>query len=550
MGVPLIDNFIINSNEPIDTRIIASSSVERDAIEYKYDGLKVFQLDTRKTYTWNLSSYTASGITATSWDIGESGIGNITGAGSPNYVAKFDNTGIGLTNSSIYSVPPSYGVEVSQKIGIGGIPLEAFQVNSNYLSSAIGATSQPFVVHKGGGVAGPSTAIGENWYWSIGPGDNNFNSNYGSSIIAFNNGGFNFKGRVPGSGQTLVGFVDISNTGVTNFNNYISMTSSASQPGFSYGTMYVDSNTNRWKVMEAGNSRFISRTYEVYTTILTQVGTSNPTEILLESTIGAGAWTRVGVGTYNLTVSNGFSGIAPEITGFVDPSTTSSVYYGKYISNNVYQIKTLLSAGSPTLLDNVLNSTLIEIKVWKNITTTSTTTTTTTLAPGTTTTSTTTTTTLPGTTTTTTSTTTTTTTMPTATLSISFAAPFFGGPTWRLILSSAVSQNLTIDNLVATGYSLGGCSSGSDVDSFQQSGPGTITSGTTFISVPGSLESNPGNESLVRSQDISLIGGSVGQARIYIGAGGGIVYNNGDTFMVGPTLVTLSISGCTSVPQW
>ena len=382
MGIPLIDNLIINSNIPIDSRIIASSSTERDAIEYKYDGLTVFEIDSRTSYIWNLSKYMISGVTATSWDVLQ-GSGSLSATGSPNYIPSFNPSGTGLTNSSILSIPISYGIESNQKIGIGGTPSEALQVNTNYLSSAIGATSQPFVVHKGGGIAGPSTAIGENWYWAIGPGNSNFDSTYGSSIIVYKNGGFSFMGRQPNSSSSMIDFVDIGNTGITNFNNFISMTSSSTQPNLGFGTMYVDSTTNRWKVMESNYSRFISRVYDVYTTVLTQVGTANPTELLLESSIGSGSWSRISTGTYNLTVSGGFTGVAPEITGFVDPSTTGSVYYGKQINSNTYQITTLLSAGSPTQLDNVLNNTFLEIKIWNNISNviSTTTTTTTTYVP-------------------------------------------------------------------------------------------------------------------------------------------------------------------------
>ena len=363
MAIPIIDSLKINTNLPLDGRTIASSSNDRDAIEYKYDGLKVFALDNRITYTWNLASYNSTGITSSSWDIGEPGIGTVTGTGSFNYIPKWDNTGYGLTSTSIISVPISV-YESNQKVGIGGTPSEAFQINGNYLSSAIGATSLPFVIHKGS-----STVIGENWYYNItSQQDQTFNSTFGSSTITFNNGGFVFKGRYAGSSNTMNDLLDISPAGVVNFNNYLSMTASSTLPSYTNGSLYVDSNTDRWKVMENSQSRFISRPYEVYTAILSQSSTVAPTQVILESTIGSGSWSYLGTGTYNLVISGGFSGSCPAISGFCGPYTSTNIYFGSKIDNNTYQIRTISSAGSGTYsgisLDNCLNNTFIDIKVF------------------------------------------------------------------------------------------------------------------------------------------------------------------------------------------
>lgn len=363
MPIALIDNLTVNSNIPIDSRMVATNSTERDAIEYKYDGMKVFQLDVRTTYTWNQSTYNTSGIIANSWDVGESGIGNVTGHGVVNYIPKWDSTGSGLSNSSIMSIQPNL-YEVNGKVGIGGTPSEAFQVNGNYIPSAIGATSAPFVVHKG-----ISTIIGENWYYDISTNtERNFYSYLGSSTITFNKGGIRLKGRTPNSSTLTNTLLDIGTDGSVYFNNYISVTGSTTNPTYGNGSMYFDKNTNRWKVMEeSGKSRFISRGYEVYTTLLSQSSTSNPTETLLESTIGNGSWSYVSVGKYNLYIPGAF-GTTPQITGFCGPYTSTNIFFGNKISNDVYQITTVSSAGSGTFsginLDNCLNNTYIEIKVY------------------------------------------------------------------------------------------------------------------------------------------------------------------------------------------
>lgn len=343
MPIPLIDNFNINSELPIDNRIIASSSTERNAISYKYDGLKVFQLDNRITYTWNKTS--------SSWDTLDS---NTLGQGIANYVSKWDSTGLGLTNSSIMSYPKSFN-ELSEKVGIGGTPSEAFQINGNYTIAAVGTTSMPFVVHKG-----VNTVIGENWYWDISLlQDKSFDLGFASSTITFKNGGLEFKGRTAGSAATM-------KTGVTiNVDSSISFNGTTSVPSYTDGTIYYNSATSssRFKVKESNKWRSISRVYDVYTSLISQSGTSAPTETSLESTIGSGTWSYVGVGIYNLTITNGFVGTVPNISGFVGPYTSTGVFFGVKINDSTYQIRTLFSSGG-TQSNSLLSTTMIEIRVY------------------------------------------------------------------------------------------------------------------------------------------------------------------------------------------
>jgi hypothetical protein len=137
-------------------------------------------------------------------------------------------------------------------------------------------------------------------------------------------------------------------------------------------------------------------------------------------------------------------GFAPQISGFCGSYTSSNIFFGRQISNNVYQINTrgLTYGVGSTFKDNYLNNTLIDIKVWKNITTTSTTTTTTTAV-------------LTTTTTTTTTSTTTTTTTPIPTYNVSlywriasnnFAAGKLaystnGGSSWTVSTNVNIGEN-------------------------------------------------------------------------------------------------------------
>jgi hypothetical protein len=74
MPISLVTNFYINTEQPIDSRIIASSSSIREAISYKYDGLSVFQTDTRQSWIWNSNSAT--------WSYNVAGNGIYGGSGS------------------------------------------------------------------------------------------------------------------------------------------------------------------------------------------------------------------------------------------------------------------------------------------------------------------------------------------------------------------------------------------------------------------------------------------------------------------------------------
>jgi hypothetical protein len=199
MPISTIDNFNINAKLAIDSRMVASNSTVRDAISYKYDGLKVFQLDTRYTYVWNQTNFNTTGITSSSWDI-DSGGGSV-GAGTPNRVPMWNGTGNGLSDTSIFAVSVT-GDEQYQKIGIGSASIfdvkGAFQIYGNYKTSYLGGTpSNPFVIDKGAA----RTTLGDNWYYSSG--DKTFRSNYGSSVMELNNGSIIFKGRTASLGENL-----------------------------------------------------------------------------------------------------------------------------------------------------------------------------------------------------------------------------------------------------------------------------------------------------------------------------------------------------------
>lgn len=85
MSISLIDNFIINVKKPIDSRITANDSSDRDSIplNYRYDGMRVFQRDDRLTYIWNDNT--------SSWEDEFSGDTILSGLGVTNSIAFWNS---------------------------------------------------------------------------------------------------------------------------------------------------------------------------------------------------------------------------------------------------------------------------------------------------------------------------------------------------------------------------------------------------------------------------------------------------------------------------
>jgi len=165
MAINIQDQFNVNISLPIDSRIVASGSTARNAISYKYDGLRVFDTSDRKTYVWTTSTST--------WTTPD-----ISGSGDTGYVSRWSST-LGLTSSPLFVINGS-----SNKKGKVGINLnsssdlkETFQINSDTTNS------QPFVIHKGS----QNNIIASNWYNN--GSDQYFSVNDGSGGIKFRSNG-------------------------------------------------------------------------------------------------------------------------------------------------------------------------------------------------------------------------------------------------------------------------------------------------------------------------------------------------------------------------
>lgn len=91
MSIEIIDGFKLNRSVPIDARIVASGSTARNNIDYKYNGLRVFDTFDNIPYVWINNTWVKENINAL-----------IAANLKDNYLVKFNNITKGLTNSSIY----------------------------------------------------------------------------------------------------------------------------------------------------------------------------------------------------------------------------------------------------------------------------------------------------------------------------------------------------------------------------------------------------------------------------------------------------------------
>ncbi len=85
MAINVIDGFRVNSPNPVDYRMVVNTIAARNAIQYKYDGMRVFVIADRKTYTYILLNG--------QWDVDISG--------TPDRIPVFNSTGAALGDSII-----------------------------------------------------------------------------------------------------------------------------------------------------------------------------------------------------------------------------------------------------------------------------------------------------------------------------------------------------------------------------------------------------------------------------------------------------------------
>jgi hypothetical protein len=219
-AINIINGFSVGAPYPIDYRMVMPNAAERIAIIHKYDGLRVFQTDTRETWTWNAISST--------WESESSG--SIGGGGSASYVPRWNNSQT-LENSNLYNISNKIGLNTTDPQGIFHL------INPTY------GTSSGLVID----VDSSTSFFGLNSYNSI-SGPVAFDVTKGSSNIVFKNTGTNtsniiFNIRRPNDNintnqdRINIGYKD-------SLNQYSNLIDSFGNQNYIVGSMSISNNRN------------------------------------------------------------------------------------------------------------------------------------------------------------------------------------------------------------------------------------------------------------------------------------------------------------------
>lgn len=104
MAIEIIDGFKVNSAVPVDNRIVASGSTARDAITYKYEGLRVFDTYDSIPYVWLNNIWEKENKTALSVPSTVTPGFSNTSSYRAGQVLKVYNDNKLLTNSNMFEV--------------------------------------------------------------------------------------------------------------------------------------------------------------------------------------------------------------------------------------------------------------------------------------------------------------------------------------------------------------------------------------------------------------------------------------------------------------
>jgi len=297
MSIPLITNFTINQNAPIDDRIIVTNSSAKDSIQYKYDGLTIFQTSDRSSWTWNATSAT--------WSYNVSGNGIYAGSGSivSNTYVNFGNISTGASANTTSNLLGYY----SNLIGVSNI---------YYLNT--------FAVKKTGSPTSPLS-------FKI---QNSLNStNY--SYIEFNPDSTDIGSIAIGNNATE--YLRISNTGNLNLwkGNLILWSPTYS---ITFNTSYLGANNIYYLPNNSGTLAMISDVNTLAATVSTLAATVSAISLQTVSNVGATTSKPVTMSS-SLSVGSTFS------VGIVSSSTGGNIIANStrftYLNSSTYILEDL-----------------------------------------------------------------------------------------------------------------------------------------------------------------------------------------------------------------
>lgn len=118
MAIQIIDGFQVNTASPIDNRIVASGSTARNAIPYKYEGLRVFDTSDSIPYVWLNGAW-----------VSENASGIVASGTTTNYIPVLNGTNL-VGNSVIYQSGSNIGVNTIS-------PSATFSVNGSLSANTL-----------------------------------------------------------------------------------------------------------------------------------------------------------------------------------------------------------------------------------------------------------------------------------------------------------------------------------------------------------------------------------------------------------------------------
>jgi hypothetical protein len=127
MAIQIIDGFQVNTALPIDNRIVASGSAARNAIPYKYEGLRVFDTFDSVPYVYVNGAWQSENAAG------------ISGAGNASYIPAYTSSNV-IGNSIIYQSGSNIGISTTA-------PTAKVDVNGTVKATAI-------TTANGSGIAG------------------------------------------------------------------------------------------------------------------------------------------------------------------------------------------------------------------------------------------------------------------------------------------------------------------------------------------------------------------------------------------------------------
>ncbi len=87
----IIDGFQLNAALPIDSRLVTSGTASRNAIVWKYNGLRIYDTDAKQPFVWN----------GTAWVSENSSSVTISANSTSGYIPKFGTSTSQIMNSLI-----------------------------------------------------------------------------------------------------------------------------------------------------------------------------------------------------------------------------------------------------------------------------------------------------------------------------------------------------------------------------------------------------------------------------------------------------------------